>query len=287
MKPSEKYLAGQYDLHCHSTASDGALSPTDIVVRAYEQGIRCLALTDHDSIDGLEAAKQSADQFSDMTFINGIEMTCQWRKRVIHVVGLGFTPTDELRSFLKAVTDLRDNRAEKICQKLIKKGLPDLLPYATKLADGGQIGRPHIARAMLELELVKNEQEAFDNYLGTGKCGDVKMEWPEIESVCDIVKKAGVKTVIAHPTKYRFSFSKLRELISDFTDAGGDGIEVAYGGLSPNHHRDLLTLASRQDIIVSAGSDFHSPQYHWTKLGRYPAFQHQKYRHILDQLSLV
>ncbi|MBT00131.1 MAG: phosphatase [Oceanospirillaceae bacterium] len=272
-----------YDLHCHSLASDGALAPDALVHRAYEAGVRVLALTDHDSLDGLAAAREAAGALDGFRLIDGIELTCLWERRVVHLLGLGVDPeAPGWAEYLANLRRLREERAERIAHKLVKAGLPDLLEVARRNAGDGQIGRPHFAQALVDMGRVSTAQQAFDCWLGRGKVGDVKALWPTLEEAVAQVKRARGFAVIAHPTKYNLTFSRLRTLVKDMLAAGGDGIEVSYPGVTPNHLRDLQLLAEREALWASAGSDFHSPEQRWTALGRFPAFKSS--RHLLDVL---
>lgn len=286
MKSLDKPRAGSYDLHCHSLASDGAWTPRQVVDTAYERGVRVLALTDHDTLDGLPEASSAASQYPDLEFVPGTELSCLWNGRVIHVVGLGFdVDYSGWPDYLQMLADLRIKRAKRIAGKLRHTGIEDLFERAKKLTAGdGVIGRPHFAKVLVESKVVSTEQEAFERFLGRGRLGDVKAEWPEIEVAVKQIKAAGGIAVLAHPTKYHFSFSKLRKLAEDFIAFGGQGIEVSFPGVSPNHQRDLLLLAERCGLVISAGSDFHSPEQHWTGLGRYPGFDRKTLTHVLDQL---
>ncbi|SEG71447.1 PHP domain-containing protein [Marinobacterium lutimaris] len=278
MKPST------YDLHTHSTASDGALSPAALVEAAYNAGVRQFALTDHDTLDGLPEAQKAAAAYGDMEFYPGVELTCLWQRRVIHLLGIGINvEASQCVDYMDRLRRLRDERAEKIAAKLEKKGLPDLLPDAQKNAGAGQIGRPHFAQAMLERGMVSTAQQAFDLWLGSGKAGDVKAEWPSLEEAVQLVKSAGGYALVAHPTKYKLTFTRLRALMDNLVAAGGDGLEVSYPGVTPNHLRDLLNLAQRKSLVISAGSDFHSPKQRWTALGRFPSFEGE--RHLLSYVS--
>lgn len=281
MEQSHAYKA--YDLHSHSTASDGDLTPGALVDAAYAAGVRCLALTDHDTLSGLVEARQAASRYQDMVFIDGIELTCQWQGRVVHLLGLGIDPAAAaFEQYLDNLTRLRQERAVRIAEKLTKKGLPDLLPAAMQVAGAGQVGRPHFAQAMVEAGLVSDRNKAFELYLGQGKVGDVKASWPELEEAVSLVLGAGGQAIVAHPTKYNFTFTRIRALMARLKELGGAGFEVSYPGVTPNHLRDLLRLADLQDYWVSAGSDFHSPEQRWTRLGHFPAFKAG--RHILERL---
>ncbi len=274
----------RYDLHCHSTASDGVLAPSVLVHQAYAAGVRILALTDHDTVDGIAEAAQAAQSLPDLHFLPGIELTCLWQGRVVHLLGLAIDPASpQLADYIALLTTLRQARGEAIAAKLVKRGLPDLLEPARHIAAGGQLGRPHFAQAMLEAGLVDNPQQAFDRYLGQGKIGDVKAQWPALEEAVATVIGAGGVALLAHPTKYNFTFTRIRQLCDCLKSLGGVGIEASYPGVTPNHLRDLLQLAARNELLVSAGSDFHSSAQHWTGLGRFPAFSAQS--HVLDILA--
>lgn len=271
-----------YDLHCHSTASDGALAPLELLERARSRDIKILALTDHDTVQGVREIERYSDQ--EIKIIPGTELTCLWNSRVIHLVGLGFdSGSPELNAYLARINELRVARSQTIAQRMVKLGLPDLYGDAQRLAGNGVVGRPHYARAMVEKGLVANEQQAFKKYLGAGKRGDVKMEWPSIEEAVSVIKRAGGVSVIAHPTKYKMTFTKIRALVADFVSIGGDGIEISYPGATPDHQFHLFRIATENRLMVSAGSDFHTPSNGWTDLGKYPPLKGQE-NHVLNYL---
>ncbi|GAA0790629.1 PHP domain-containing protein [Marinobacterium sediminicola] len=272
----------KFDLHMHSTASDGALSPAELVEQAAENSIRCLALTDHDTLAGLKEAQIAADRLG-IRFIPGVELTCLWNKRTLHLLGLGIDPDYEgWRDYESRLQVLREKRAEVIATKLRAKRAPeDILERARKFAGCGQIGRPHFAKALVEAGFVSSENEAFDRYLGQGKTGDVKAEWPEVSESIAIVQESGGFAILAHPTKYNMTFSRLRLLLSSLSEAGMDGFEVAYPGISQDYIRLMLKQAEALDLKVSSGSDFHNPAHHWTGLGRFPKVDSP--RHLIHQ----
>jgi len=271
----------RYDLHTHSTASDGALSPLALVERARERGVEVLALTDHDTVAGVQSLQ---GEMGEMTLVNGAELTCLWGSRMVHIVGLRLDiGCDRLLRYLDGIDLLRQQRAEQVAVRLMKKGLPDLLPEAKANAADGVIGRPHFAAAMVMKGLVKTEQQAFTQYLGSGKVGDVKMQWPDMSEAISMISQAGGLAVLAHPTKYRFTFTKIRELLVQFKADGGHGMEVSYTGISPSHQLELIKLANKHELLVSAGSDFHSPAQHWTDVGRFMPVK-QPVEHIISHL---
>lgn len=258
----------EIDLHCHSLASDGALSPADVVERAASNGVKVLALTDHDTIAGLPEAQAHAASLG-MQLISGIEISTQWRAYGIHIVGLNFDPEHEgLRQALANQAQVRRTRGQLIAEKLAAKGLPDLLPAALALAGRDTPGRPHFAQAMIDAGLVKDQNEAFKKYLGSGKAGDVKLGWPEVAEAVRWIREAGGTAVIAHPRKYDMTLTKLRALIEEFMAAGGQAIEVVVSGQKQGEVGMLSDLCRRYGLQASLGSDFHSPGLAWVELGR-------------------
>lgn len=255
------------DLHCHSTASDGALAPADVVRRAVEQGVTHLALTDHDTIEGLPEAQAAADA-SGITLISGTELSCLWKTQTIHVVGLDFDrDSPALVEALARQHENRWGRARMIEERLRKVGISDLLSKATDKAGGDVPGRPHFAKVLVEEGKVKDSAQAFKRYLGAGKPGDVKAFWPELSEVVQWITEAGGVAVLAHPRKYRMTATKLRNLVHDFIRAGGRSIEVSTSGQSSGDLGFLAELCRRQDLLASQGSDFHFPGAPWCELG--------------------
>jgi len=256
------------DLHCHSTASDGALSPGELLALAAEKHVTHLALTDHDTISGLAEAQIAADA-NGVVLISGIELSCLWRSRTIHIVGLDFDINSS--EFLAALEQQNRNRwarAAMIAERLSKLAIPDLLERATAEAGGDVPGRPHFARVMVESGVVKNAAQAFKRHLGAGKVGDVKAYWPELPEVVQWINAAGGVAVLAHPRKYQLTATKLRELTADFRRAGGQAIEVSTSGQSSGDLGFLTELCMREKLLASQGSDFHFPGAPWCELGR-------------------
>ena len=256
------------DLHCHSLCSDGSLNPDALISRAVEKGVELLALTDHDTIVGQEQAFKAARAHG-LNMVSGIELSCVWSNYTIHVLGLNFSLTDGVMAEVESrQTEARMQRAKIIADRLIKKGLPDLYDAACQKSGTGIPGRPHFAEVMLEMELVSSMGDAFKKYLGSGKAGDVKSLWPDIEAVTAWIKEAGGTPVIAHPRKYDMSLTKLRSMLQVFKAAGGEGIEVVTSGQKQGEVGLLSDLCQRMELKGSVGSDFHSPQYAWAELGR-------------------
>ncbi|WP_372964549.1 PHP domain-containing protein [Marinobacter sp.] len=256
------------DLHCHSTASDGALAPAELIARAAEKGVSHLALTDHDTIAGLPEAREAA-LGAGLTLIPGVELSCVWRSYTIHVVGLDFDETSP--PFLAALSCQNENRwqrARMIADKLSRLKVDALLDKATALAGGEVPGRPHFAQALVDAGVVPKVAHAFKRHLGAGKPGDVKACWPELNEVVQWIQDADGVAVLAHPRKYRLSATRLRELVGDFRKAGGRAIEVSISGQSSGDLGFVAELARRENLLASQGSDFHFPGAAWCELGR-------------------
>lgn len=258
-----------YDLHCHSTASDGRLSPADVVARAAEQGVGVLALTDHDTVAGLAEAEAAAKDL-DLRLISGIEFSSQWGKRGIHVVGLNVdVDSTVLKEAVVSQLEARDRRSEMIASRLAKFGIQGALQGAKVIADGAVLGRPHFAQYLVEQGCVKSVNEAFKKYLGAGKPGDVKNIWPELSEVVEWIRSAGGVAVLAHPSKYKMTRTKLCALVSDFSECGGQAMEVSSGLMPPGVSGSLARIAQDYDLYASCGSDFHFPGHKWQELGHF------------------
>ncbi|MDX1451161.1 MAG: PHP domain-containing protein [Oleiphilaceae bacterium] len=257
-----------FDLHCHSTESDGELSPSELVERAAEHGVEVLALTDHDTFSGYAEASARAEGLG-VKVISGIEFSCQWGKQGVHIVGLNFDVTSPvMKTAQHNQLEVRRARAAQIAHKLVAKGLPDLLEAACQQSPSGIPGRPHFAQVMVAQGLVKDEHEAFKRYLGRGKAGDIQALWPDLETVIAWLVSAGGIAVIAHPCKYDMSRTKLRELIAEFKSLGGGAMEVVTSGQKQGEQGMLADLCRRFGLLASVGSDFHSPRFKWAEIGR-------------------
>ncbi|WP_448679889.1 PHP domain-containing protein [Pseudomonas nicosulfuronedens] len=261
------------DLHCHSTASDGQLSPTALVERAHGRGVRVLALTDHDTLDGLPEARRAA-QALDMELVDGVEVSCTWGGATIHVLGYGFDVKAE--PLVKALDDLhraRWTRAEEIGRRLEAKGMPGAFEGAraiqAELGDSENApARPHFAEFLLRQGHVKDRAEAFRKWLGAGKLGDVKQHWPSLADAVGTLRAAGAWISLAHPYQYDFTRTKRRKLVADFIAAGGHALEVC-NGPQPAEQVGVLSILAREfGLMVTAGSDFHGPS-DWSELGLY------------------
>lgn len=257
-----------YDLHCHSLASDGALSPTELVQRAQEQGVTSLALTDHDTIAGLAEA-QTAALTSGIQLIPGIEFSTTWQNKCLHIIGLGINPDfPPLREATVNLQAMRMERAEKIADKLEKKHIPGALEAVKKAAGQGMITRSHFADFLLSQFHVSTQQEAFDRYLGAGKAAFVSTTWNEMELAINWITESGGIAVLAHPLRYKLTASWMKRLLGTFKEAGGLGIEVVTGRYNADEITAVASYATRFQLAGSVGSDFHNPTNPWVELGR-------------------
>ena len=257
-----------YDLHCHSTASDGALSPTNLVQRAYQQGVTSLALTDHDTTAGLDEAQLCATEIG-LKLITGIELSTNWQNMCFHIVGLGIDPTyAPLADATYTLQNTRMERAEKIAAKLQKKGIAGSLAAVTKAAGEGMVTRTHFSDFLKSKNHVSTQQEAFDRYLAKGKSAYVPTSWAELELVVSWITGSGGVAVLAHPLRYKLTANYLKRLLSTFKDAGGQGIEVITSRMNADEIRQAAEYATRFDLAGSMGSDFHTANNPWVELGR-------------------
>ncbi|MGR9012048.1 MAG: PHP domain-containing protein [Gammaproteobacteria bacterium] len=257
-----------YDLHCHSTASDGALSPTALVQRAYEHGVTSLALTDHDTVSGLSEA-QSAATAVGINLIPGIELSTSWQNKCFHIVGLGINPDYQpLREATRNLQIMRTERAEKIADKLEKKRIPGALEAVKKAAGDGMITRSHFADFLLSQFHVSTQQEAFDRYLGAGKAAFVSTTWTDMELAINWISQSGGVAVLAHPLRYNLTASWIKRVLAAFKEFGGLGIEVVTGRYNADEIKTVAGYAARFDLAGSIGSDFHNPANQWIELGK-------------------
>lgn len=255
------------DLHSHSTASDGTLSPTELIQRAHEKEVEVFALTDHDATEGLKEAALAASKVG-LHFVPGIELSVTWSHQTIHIVGLGINPDDEvLNKGLKELRNFRNRRGEEIAYKLEKAGLEKPLEGAKKFANGEILSRTHFARYLVEQGKAKDIRQVFKRFLVKGKPGFVAGKWASLEDALSWIHGAGGIAVIAHPARYKISATRLRQLITEFKELGGVGFEAISGSHSPDEELRMAQLANQFNLYISKGSDFHSPENIYRELG--------------------
>jgi len=264
-----------YDLHSHSTASDGSLKPTELVTLAKKSGVDCLALTDHDCVDGIEEAKQSAKKI-DLEFIPGIELSVSWEKFTIHVVGLNInTSYPALLEGTKQIKSYRVWRAEQISKALEDCGIKGAFSAVQEATKGNMIGRMHFANFLVENGYCKDIRSVFKKYLVKNKPGHIHGQWASLEDAVSWIRGAGGVAVIAHPGRYPFKNKKLKLLLNDFIEMGGQAIEVISSSHSIQNVKRITTIALEYDLYASIGSDFHNPDVSWNKLGKLPPLPKQ------------
>ena len=265
----ENHKTGKYDLHCHSIASDGTLTPAAVVQRAVEQGVTHLSLTDHDTLAGIAEAQVAADE-AGLSLITGAELSAQWGGRTVHIVGLHLdTSNTDLLQGLQRQQGFRDWRGKEIARRLESKaGIENAYEGAMAFVKGGLVSRSHFARFLVAEGHAKDFGAAIKRYLLKGKPGHVRGDWASLAEVVGWIRAAGGIAVIAHPARYNMTATKLRELIADFMEAGGEAIEVVSGSHTPGEVKTILGHALRFGLLASAGSDFHGPENNWIELGK-------------------
>tara|TARA_B100001094_G_scaffold332850_2_gene406858 strand:- start:9 stop:902 length:894 start_codon:yes stop_codon:yes gene_type:complete len=263
------YPSQVYDLHSHSTASDGQLSPTALIQRALDKNIHTLALTDHDTVAGLEEAhKANEAQEQPLNLINGVEISTGWHGYDIHIVGLHFDPTHTgLLELLSQQRHKRDQRARLIGERLAKAGIEGAYEGACVYAQGAAVSRSHFARWLVEKNYASDVNSVFSRYLARGKTGYVPNQWCSIQEAIEILHQAGGVAVLAHPSRYKMSRKWLRRLLKEFKQSQGDGMEVIFAQQSIADRASLIGLTQEFALHCSLGSDFHQVT-PWCDLGR-------------------
>jgi predicted metal-dependent phosphoesterase TrpH len=267
-----------YDLHCHSNFSDGILTPTLIVERAALRELKVLALTDHDDVAGLEEAAQAAARCG-IEFINGVEISVSWRSHTVHIVGLRIDPKNPiLTEGLRSIRSGRRHRAELMAESLARCGIGGVLEGALRYASNpDMIGRTHFARYMVEAGHCKDVRSVFSRYLVKGKPGYVQHEWASLQDAISWIRASGGVAVLAHPGRYTagrkpMGRTTMLELIKEFADFGGQGIEVVSGSHTPPQYAEFARYAKEFGLLCSCGSDFHGPEESYRDIGRLPDF---------------
>ncbi len=256
------------DLHTHTNQSDGSLSPAALLQLASDQRLQLFSITDHDTL----AAYQDIDsaQFDAMSIVPGIELSTQWQRHNIHIVGLNIDITEPaLLDGVNRQKAARETRAGKIAERLQKRLQldPEMLSEVRVLAGNNQIGRPHFARYLCEHGVVDSFEDAFKKYLGPGKVGDIKEDWAGLDETVDWIRQSGGDAVLAHPLKYKLTRTKLLTLIDAFQQAGGKAIEVINGQQKPDETDFLAKVSVARNLFASCGSDFHTPDHRWNAIG--------------------
>lgn len=273
------------DLHCHSTRSDGTYPPSEVVARAHNAGVDVLALTDHDTLQGIDEARTAAEACG-MQLINGVEISCEHTlsggygknkstNKIIHVLGLDFTDRAQMHATLQQLQDSRATRGQRITEKLAELLALDFdtLWQAVCLKAGGNpqaVGRAHIGQVLFERGLVKTVQQAFDKYLADNKPAYVAIEALSMAHGIELIHACGGRAVLAHPTRYQLSATRVRKLISEFAALGGDGCELPSNSEPLSTRRMVDRSIAEHSLAVSTGSDFHGSNMPWRRIGDVP-----------------
>lgn len=262
-----------FDFHCHSTASDGALTPDILMARAARNGARHIALTDHDQLAGLAQARQSAEQLG-MQFVDGVEISVSWRGMSVHIVGLNLDIHNT--ALVQGLSDNASGRAKRaviIANQLEEVGVRNALERALTEANGRMdlLARTHFARVMVADKKAISVRHVFQNYLTEGNPGFVAHEWAALAQAVEWIHGAGGVAVLAHPGRYPYDADSEMDLIREFVGLGGQAIEVVTGSHSKKQYKHYAQICESFDLYASAGSDFHGAGESKMDIGRAPA----------------
>ena len=245
------------DLHLHTTHSDGSFSTAEVMAFAKQAGLTALAITDHDIVDGIPEATAIGNELG-IEVVPGVEISSRLGESELHILGYFLNWTDPLLAQrLSTLRDSRHLRNPKIVQRLNELGIPITYEEVRALAGTESVGRPHIARLLMEKKFVTSAKEAFDRYLANGRPAFVDRELPEPAEAVRWIREAGGVPVLAHPTWVRTSAEGLRVLVRELKAAGLGGVEVHYSTHTPSQTTEYLDLAKQCDLLVTGGSDFH------------------------------
>jgi 3',5'-nucleoside bisphosphate phosphatase len=256
------------DLHVHSTASDGTMTPTEVVREAAGHGLQAIALTDHDTIAGLQEAIE-AGMAAGLEVIPGCELSVDAPRGELHILGLWVDPWSEvLTGALEDLRAKRHTRNEEIVRKLRSLGIPIAYDEVLEAAGGDSVGRPHIASVLVAKGVVGSMGSAFRSYLAAGRPGYVPKEKLTVGQALHLLRSDGATTVLAHPFSPGMDESELRPLLEELKGMGLDGVEAYYSHHSERQTGFCLRLAIGLDLVVSGGSDFHGSVKPQVMLGR-------------------
>ena len=263
-------MSAKIDLHCHSTISDGLLSPADLVSHAAASGLKVLALTDHDDVSGLAAARLAAAQH-DIHFVNGVEISVTWKQRTLHIVGLKFDAENAaLKIALNKVRHTRDVRAQEMAVGLANAGIIGAYEGAKAIAKQSILTRSHFAQFLAQAGHAKDVKSVFKKFLVKGKPGFVDSNWMDLESAVQLITGAGGQAVIAHPGRYDLGTVNMHLLMHEFRMLGGSAIEVVTGSHQPPQYQQFAKIAHKFSLKASLGSDYHGAGLSFMGMGQVP-----------------
>ena len=268
------------DLHTHSNISDGTLSPQQLVEAAANKFIHTLALTDHDTMDGLVLAEEAAKNH-EIKIISGVEISSQWSRPAtkknygVHIVALNVQNPEPLQKALNQQKIIRAERSKQICDLLVPLIGQDIYADVIAKVDNipDRVTRTHIAKTLVEKGIVTRPQQAFDKYIKEGKKAYLKFDGLGLEETIQVIHDSGGFAVLAHPTRYDLSATNIRYLIEIFAKFGGDAVELP-PAIDPSSTRQMVDrMIAEQGLKVSIGSDFHGDNMPWVKLGQVPSLK--------------
>lgn len=252
--------------------SDGVLPPEEVACRAHANGVTLWALTDHDILDGVPAARAQAQALG-MDFVAGVEISVTWAGRTVHIVGLNVDENHAgLVDGLSAIRVGRSQRAQEMGRRLdavigVEGSYEGALAY---VSNPSLISRTHFARYLVDQGYCAKLQDVFKKYLGEGSPAYVPMQWSALEDAVSWILQAGGRAVIAHPGRYEYTPMQFDALFERFHELGGEGIEVMTGSHTPEQYREYAEVARRYGFLASCGSDFHGPRESRVDLGQLP-----------------
>lgn len=256
------------DLHVHSTESDGTFTPEELVIEAKKSGLSAFALTDHDTVNGVAAAREAAKN-TDIELVSGVELSTEYKGKEVHMVGLFVDETNPaLLNHLAIFRQKRDGRNEAMCALLRKEGF-DITEEAMHemFPDAAVLTRAHVANFLLNKGYIPSISVAFEKYIGDGCRCQVPREMITPQEGIELIHNAGGVAVLAHPILYKMSDDRLRELFTDCKNTGLEGVEAIYSTYQPGDERYIRKLAAEYDLKISGGSDFHGTNKPKIKLG--------------------
>ena len=286
LSSSPIYTQLPIDMHCHSTRSDGTFSPSEVVQKAHEKGVKVLSLSDHDTVLGILEASQTADSLG-MTLIHGVEISCRHRvmggyskkpaqnEKVIHVLGYGFSNIETMHDKLAAIQANRETRGYAMCERVantFKRPMDEIWQAVLVQAKGNPqaVGRTHIAKVMADQGLVSDVQKAFTGYLADHKSCYVALDGLSLKDCINLIHDCGGKASLAHATRYNLTANKVRKLIADFASSGGDAVELPASNEPTSTRHMVDRVIKEHELKVSIGSDFHGTTMPWRVLGGVP-----------------
>ncbi|MBS7529027.1 PHP domain-containing protein [Hazenella sp. IB182353] len=255
MKILNQLQIGDFDLHLHTTASDGIYSPTEVVQKAYDAGLSTIAITDHDTLAGLPEAQKATDHYN-MHLIPGVELSTKWRKQAVDILGYNIQHVDQLHEQLAVFRDYRYKRAETIIRLLNQMNITISMEDVRQISGEASIARPHIAQAVVSKGYFATTQEVFDRLLADGKPASIEKKVLSVTEGIQMIRQAGGIAVLAHPV-YIGHLNKVNELLQ----LGFDGIEVWHRNHQASDTKHFIRFAQKYQLILTGGSDFHHDQH--------------------------